>query len=189
MKSLKILKAAAVSLACFGVLVPRAEALASVSKTSAEKTVKAPADLQLGKGGTLTGIVIDLQQKPIDGAVVSVRQGSKEVARTITDRKGHFQVKNLRGGVYEIVSAKGTGLYRAWAEKTAPPQARKSALVVSGAEVVRGQFGGLDIITLTTLGSALAAAILAGINHSDINDLEEQIEELQREIDRIPKSP
>lgn len=189
MKSLKILKAAAVSLACFGVLVPRAEILASTSKEVAPKNVKAPADLQLGQGGTLTGVVIDLQQKPIDGAVVSIRQGNKEVARTVTDRKGKFQVKNLRGGVYEIVSANGTGLYRAWAAKTAPPKARKSALVVSGAQVVRGQFGGLDIITLTTLGSALAAAILAGINHSDINDLEDQIEQLQRQVDQIPKSP
>lgn len=181
MRSVKILKAAAVSMACLGFIIPNGQVFAAGTAKVAKKNVKAPADVALQEGGVLTGLVINQQQKPIDGAVVSIRQGNREVAKTVTNKQGKFKVANLKGGVYEVASANGTGLYRAWAAKTAPPKARNNALVVSGAQVVRGQFGGLDIITLTVLGASITGAVLGGINTSKINDLEDA-------VDQIPKS-
>lgn len=182
MKSLQFLKAAAVSMACLGIVCPQAELSAAGPQASATsvKSVKKSlvADVALGKSGKLSGMVVDSQGIALDGAIVSVRQGKQEVAKAITDKQGRFEAPNLKGGVYHIVAGQGGGLYRFWSEKTAPPIAKAEALVVSGNQIVRAQYGGLDVITLTTIGASVTAAVLAGLTLSEVNDLDDKVDRL-----------
>ena len=56
------------------------------------------------------------------------------------DANGVFAAQGLRGGQYQIITPEGHKLYRFWAADTAPPSAADSAVVVTGNEVVRGQW-------------------------------------------------
>lgn len=184
MKKLRMVNFAAASLACLGMLVPCTPATAATpDQETPIAQAKPVTDVALGAGGTLTGQVLDEQGVVLDGAVVSVAQGKADVATAVTDQQGQFVAAGLRGGVYRIVAGQGEGTFRLWAPGTAPPSAKETATVVSGNEVARGQLGGLDIITLTTVTASVTAAILSAVALSEINDLEDQIEEL------TPSSP
>jgi len=100
------------------------------------------ADVALRAGGMLVGQVVDQQGIAQPNHVVSIRFGEQEVVRTTTDHNGVFAAQGLRGGQYELVTDDGLGVYRLWAEETAPPAASDSVVLVSGQEVVRGQWHG-----------------------------------------------
>jgi hypothetical protein len=182
MKGLRFLKGAAVSLACWGFIVPQADLLAAGPKQDVKtgQTVKAPqvADVALTAGGTVAGKVVDAQGKGVDGAVVSVVYGKTEVAKTVTDKDGNYSVKNLRGGVHAIVAGQQAKLFRFWAADTAPPQTRDLALIVSSKGTVRGQSccgeGGLlnatNLCCLATLGVGIATLVVAAESNSNASD-------------------
>ena len=117
-------------------------------------------DVALGPGGTLAGQVVDAQGIGIPGAAVSLFQRDAEVARTVTDQGGYFQVAGLRGGSYQVVSADGSAVFRLWNAGMAPPAARPGALVVSGAPALRGQGIGWGRWVLPAL---LAGGVAAGV--------------------------
>lgn len=166
-------------LACVGMVVPQT-AVQAATKT-AKKT--AVTDVTLTANGSFTGTLLNSQGKPVDGAAVTLKQGGKPVAKSVTNKKGEFTVKNVRTGVYQVDAGQGSANFRLWNAKTAPPKSLEKALLIqTDGKVVRGQFGGIDIITATLLGTSITAAVLAGINNGDINDLEDK-------IDRIPTSP
>lgn len=171
MKRFSRVKVVAILLVCLGLVMPHSSgyaagrtsapkkpvamgpdtkgpvARASVAKASVSKApaAKAPviSDLALGTGGTLRGKVVDRQGIAVDGAPVSVRYAGKEVATSVTDRDGQFQVAQLRGGAYHVVAGNSQGLYRAWSPDTAPPSAVTEAVLVSNPEpIVRGQSEG-----------------------------------------------
>ncbi len=161
MKGIRFVRSAAISLAYTGLLFPPGNLRADTPNRQAkpQQTVQAPriVDVALGAGGTVTGRVIDDQGIGIANAVVSIRQGDQEIAKTLTDKNGLYVVNNLRGGVYDVVAAGGRGVFRFWAPETAPPSGRDVAIVVSGSAVVRGQLGwGLG-------GSWMGDGVLAGI--------------------------
>jgi hypothetical protein len=89
----------------------------------------------------LVGQVVDPQGTPMPGAPVSLRSQGKQLAATKTGKQGYFAFKGVRGGVYQIATRDGQGVYRMWSPGTAPPAAEQGALVVAGNEVVRGQEG------------------------------------------------
>ena len=184
MKRFRIVHAVAAGLACLGMVVPQT-ALQAAGPQQAKKVVKPAAavtDVAMQADGTVQGQVLNAQGAHLDGAVVSIRQGNEEVARTLTDAQGRFTVRNLRGGVYHVVAGRGAKVFRFWAPKTAPPSAQAQAVIVSGAEIVRGQgMYALDVVTLTTLGASIAAVTVAAVNNNDINDI-------QDELALVPKS-
>jgi hypothetical protein len=98
-------------------------------------------DVALRPGGVLVGQVIDQQGVARPGSVVSIQHDEQEVVRTTTDANGIFAAQGLRGGQYQIVTHDGQSFCRLWAADTAPPAASDAAVVVSGQEVVRGQWG------------------------------------------------
>jgi hypothetical protein len=100
------------------------------------------ADVALRPGGMLVGQVVDQQGVAKANAPVSVQYGNHEVVRTTTDAHGVFAAKGLRGGQYQLVTQDGMTVCRLWAPETAPPVAEPAALVVSGGDAVRGQWGG-----------------------------------------------
>jgi len=91
-------------LACLGVVAPQTDLWAASPKrdVKSSRVPKAPQvfDVSLTPGGTFTGHVVDSQGIGFEGAVVSIHQGNREVARTVTDRNGTFVSKNLRRGIY-----------------------------------------------------------------------------------------
>jgi hypothetical protein len=123
----------AAAVACVGMVIPP-PALAAEPAAGAT-------DIALRQGGLLVGQVVDRQGVPQANQTVSIQYGPHEVVRTVTDQNGTFAAQGLRGGQYQLVTHEGISVCRLWAANTAPPAARPAALVVTGNQVVRGQWG------------------------------------------------
>jgi len=165
MSKFKFAQLFAATMACLGTMLPQC---AFGAPPQANKI----ADVALRSGGTLVGAVYDSQGLPAEGAIVSVQQSGKEVARTQTDQKGRFIAEGLQGGVYQIATAKGVAVYRAWTPGTAPPAAQQQALVING-DVVRGIGNGEILAFLSNpwvLAGIVATAIAVPIAVSDDDD-------------------
>ena len=197
MKGLRFLTKTAVSLSCLGLLFQPTGLLAdqpptksASPKTAIERsagqrrTHAAISDIALSAGGTLTGHVVDSTGRTLPHQVVSLRQSNREITRTASDQSGRFVVKELRGGVYQIVAGQGSVLVRLWAPNTAPPSARENVLV-SGHSAVRflgdhdhGGIAGLDVLTMLTVGATIGAVTLLAITYDDLKDLEDRVDRL-----------
>ena len=177
MKGFKMLQKVAMGLACLGMVIPCPEVMAA---TPQAKQANPAVDVALAEGGLATGVVLNAEGVVVEGAVVSLEQNGKAVAQVVTDENGRFAVTGLRAGGYVLKTGNQQGLFRFWAPETAPPSAHKAMAIVTGTKnVVRGQFGGLDIITLTTLGAAITGVTLAGVNLSKLNDLEDDVAKIR----------
>lgn len=135
MSGKRIVRGLLVALATLGLCLPQPLLAGSVTP----KTVAT--DIALQKDGLLVGQVVDALGKPVAGTQVTLAAQGKPLAATKSTPEGYFAFKGLRGGVYQVVTEEGYGVYRAWSPGTAPPAAKKVALVVSGDDVVRGQEG------------------------------------------------
>ena len=167
MNVFRCLTRAAVVLACCGLIMPQAAFAAPPAKASN--------DVALAANGTLTGVLLTKEGKPLDGAVVSVRRGGKEMGTAVSTTRGNFAVAGLSSGVYDVVVGEKVIPVRAWTAEVAPPNARAEALIVVG-HVARGQeMMGMDIITLWTLTASTGALILAAINQADLNDIKDDL--------------
>lgn len=143
----------AAAVASMGMMLPPAALAGS--------PVAAGNDVALRSGGVLVGQVVDQQGKAQAGATVSIQYGQQEVARTTTDANGVFAARGLRGGQYELLTQDGMSVCRLWAPDTAPPAARDAALVVSGVNVVRGQYYGGGWIDWMKAHPYITAGIVA----------------------------
>jgi len=121
------------ALACVGIVCP--PSVMAAAPTSGAK------DVVLAPGGLLVGQVVDQQGTARVGSTVLIQQGNQEIVRTQTDENGVFAAQGIRGGQYLVVSEGGQSLCRLWAPNTAPPAASDAVVVVTGQEVVRGQWG------------------------------------------------
>ena len=123
----------------------------------------------------MTGQVVDGQGIGLDGAVVTFLRGKQKIASTVTDRRGDFVVRNLSGGTYDVVAGQGHALFRCWVQNTSPPSATHKPVIVSATRVIRGQSGGVDIITLTTFALGVAAVTTSAISLHKAIDLEDEV--------------
>lgn len=117
-------------------------------------------DVALQAEGTLNGHVVDSNGRPVPSRIALLRQG-KTVAQSRTESTGAFSVQGLTGGVYEIRTDQGTGLYRLWTAKSAPPSASQAIMLVNDAKVVRAQLiqgGGL----FSAAGGMVSTAVVIG---------------------------
>lgn len=152
MKPTRVLKVTLVALATLGMCLPQSVLAADPAATTNLT------DVSLGSGGVLLGQVVDNAGAPQANVPVSLQSGQQELGASKTDGGGYFAFSGLRGGVYQVVAAKGHGAYRVWTPGSAPPSAQQGALVVAGNEqnqlgnqtaalgqqpdLVRGQYGG-----------------------------------------------
>jgi hypothetical protein len=129
----------AAAVACCGMVLPPSAVAAPPA------TGVAPAsgviDVALRPGGLIVGQVVNPQGTVQAGKAVSIQYANYEVVRTTTDANGVFAARGLRGGQYQILTEDGISVCRLWAPDTAPPGAQPAALLVSGGDVVRGQWG------------------------------------------------
>ena len=131
-------------LATVGLCLPLAPTAAQETARHAAGDSASPAqvrDVELAYGGLLVGRTLDANGRPVAGSAVSILSNGRKLAATRTDADGVFAVAKLRGGVHEIATADSVQLCRLWANGTAPPRTPQSIDVVSGEDVVRGQWG------------------------------------------------
>ena len=196
----KFLSRLAVAAACWGAVAMPTDMFAAdkAAKTTAPKTAapkSSVSDVALSEGGALVGKVVNAQGKTMDGAVVTISQGQKQVARVVTDDKGAFTVTEMRGGVYQIKAGDGTSVYRVWTAEAAPPSARPQALVVTNPQVVRGQGGGGGL-GLVGAGLGAVGAGLGGYALSESQDAKDEADKanqqnalLQQQLNQALASP
>jgi hypothetical protein len=153
MKKMGFIQGAAVALACLGMFVGQIARAAQPLVT----------DVALGHGGVLVGKVVDRQGAAQAGVAVRVAQQGEVVATVETNGQGEFQVADLRGGVYQIETSQGVGVYRLWAEQTAPPSANDGVLIVSGDDAVRGNQNGGGLLGVLANPWVLALIVAAAI--------------------------
>lgn len=172
MSGLRFVKRAAICLAAMGIVLPQAPALADNATRPAAKAQRASLpDVCLTTGGTLSGRVVDHTGKVLEGAQVTLRVNKEVVATTITNKEGLYSFKDLKGGIYGISSGNTDGVFRVWAEKTAPPSAKEHALLVMGENGARGQFGCCDPTLIILTAGVIAAVILSAITLDKVNKL------------------
>ena len=96
-------------------------------------------DITLASGGILTGQLLNSQGKAIANQAVYVLHNEKRVAKTLTDQRGRFRVRSLRGGAHILKTGEAKQACRFWTTKAAPPSARKTVLLVADKNVTLGQ--------------------------------------------------
>ena len=96
-------------------------------------------DVALSADGSLSGSVVDTRGHSRGKTVIEVRRGRRLVARTLSDDKGLYTVKNLPGGLYQVRVDGTETLIRAWAAGTASRSATDPLQVVADAPIARGQ--------------------------------------------------
>ena len=92
-------------------------------------------DVFLHDEGLLVGQAVSPQGTAKEGIPVILLNREQELARTKTDKLGRFAVKGLKGGTYQIATARSLVPLRAWTKATAPPTAAVGALLVEGMTV------------------------------------------------------
>jgi len=181
------------TLLAIGISVP---ALAETGRTGVRRilnpeSAKTPqtsaTNVALDENGHLTGYLLDPQGRPVRKASIVIRQGLKRIAETQTGVKGKFVVSGMRGGVYQILSNKGSAVIRVWTQKAAPRNARRLALVIENSRVVRGQSllppaFAMDFGTLASTGVAVGGATMGVIASQDAQDAEDQATALQSQV-------
>ena len=185
MKFFGLVRGAAVSLAALGMAMPQTQVFAQQGETKAPVVVKNDAKLAADVvlvEGNFTGRVVDHSGTPLVNREVVVKQSGKEVARVTTNEKGVFSVKNVKPGNYLASTGNTDGSFRVWNEKTAPASAKGHALLVMGENGARGAFGAVEpsmaLLTIAVIASVVISAIALG-----------KINDLQDDVDNIPKSP
>jgi hypothetical protein len=169
---------------------------ASAQNTASRKLAKPVViDVELGKGGALSGYVLDAQGKPSVGEQIQLFQGKKKIAESKTGKKGEFTIKGLRGGVYRVKSKTGSATYRLWQNGTAPKKAQKIALVIAD-RVVRGQMfddvGGLPLLDGVSTLNLIVAGTTIGLGIytlSETQDNGDTLSSLQQQINILTNTP
>lgn len=191
------IRGCAVALAASGIVLPTPALQASESQ-SVKKPATANqtfADVRFSSEGAFRGRAVDATGNALKNAEIVVRQGNKEVARCRADDKGSFSVPKLKSGAYQVSTGTTEGYFRVWDQKTAPPAARNYALIVTGKNGERGQYGAVenavdaiepDVSAFPRFNPGvvlLAAGVVAGVTLSAIqlqrvNQLEDRVESL-----------
>jgi hypothetical protein len=130
MKTARFVRSVVLSLATVGMCLPQVTLAATPAPTPAI------VDVALSDGGMLRGQVVDLQGSGVPGVTVFVRTQGQNVATTTTAADGKFVVLGLKGGVYQVATGRGQGVYRLWSAGTAPPVALTGAVVYTQGSVV-----------------------------------------------------
>lgn len=172
------------------------KATATAAKPVVKTTIP---DVSLTANGKLVGMLVDAQAKPVANSEVQLKLGKDVVAKGKTDERGVFQLEAARGGLYQIATTKENVAVRLWTNRSAPPTAKKLAVVMHGDQkVVRAQdeaLASIDLGTAALLGLGVATIVVTTITLNKVNDVESDNSELRRriatlqsEIDKVQQS-
>ena len=105
---------------------------------SVDKLRAGMVDIALDNDRTLRGRFVDTSGAPIDGAVVTLRQSDRVIARSTTLADGSFTIDHVSTGAYRLTCGSATGQIRCWSSDVAPPNAVVDGVTFQD-NVVRGQ--------------------------------------------------
>ena len=129
---------------------------------AADQAQPSISDVALQENGVLKGQILNTDGIPQSNSqVVMVKEG-KLLATAMTDTHGEFAVAGVSPGVYQIESPEAGGVYRVWAQRTAPPAAKHGVLMVGDKSVARAQIFG-DTYGPAIRGAIAGAAIATGV--------------------------
>jgi hypothetical protein len=188
MTRLRTLRFAMAVTAGLGVAAPQCLLHAGEKPAAAKKAAPKVADVTLTQNGALAGAVVSDAGKPVDGAIVTLAKEGKPVAKTSTNAQGKFALASVKSGTYELKAGQTTRLVRLWNSDVAPPaSAPKATLVVDS--TVRAQngyadpnadpyyeAGGLDFLSIATIGVATGGLAVGIVNQADLNDIKDKID-------------
>jgi hypothetical protein len=120
-------------------------------------------DVTLDEQGAMVGQLVDAQGIGLAEKQVVLWQGTREVARAISNAEGYFHVAGIHGGVYQLAAGESTVVLRAWTAGTAPPSAQHGVLLVAGNKLYRGQHGGTQMWNFVTHPLTLTAGVATAI--------------------------
>jgi hypothetical protein len=89
--------------------------------------------------GSLSGVVLNRQARPVPGLTVKLLYGKDLIATATSDDNGNFAVHGLRNGGHIVNAGTEKELVRFWSSDVAPPAASARMVVVVDEQVVRGQ--------------------------------------------------
>ena len=146
------------------IILTAAGIVATLPSLAARAADPAPqvTDVALGDGGMLLGQVLDRQGVVKKGVPVALRAGEETKALAKTDENGRFAFSEVPGGVYQLATTDGQGIYRAWAPGTAPPSAKPGVLLVCGGSTVLSQYGG-EVVDFLSQPIVIAGAVTAAV--------------------------
>ena len=189
MTRLRTLRFAMVVTAGLGVAAPQCALQAGEKPAAAKKAAPKVADVTLTENNALTGAVVSEAGQPVDGAIVQLTKEGKPVGKTTTNAQGKFALASVKSGSYELKAGHTTRLVRLWNSDAAPPASSEKATLVMDSTAVRAQngyndpncepyyeAGGIDFISLTTVGVATAGLVVGIVNQADLNDLKDDID-------------
>ncbi len=130
MKTARLVRGVALTLATLGICLPQV--------TLAAEPAPAILDVALADGGVLHGQVVNSRGVGAAGMPVYIRTQDRDVAAATTAADGTFGVQGLKGGVYQVSTLQGHGVYRLWSPGTAPPVAQNGAVIYTQNAVVDG---------------------------------------------------
>jgi len=130
--------------------------------SASEKPSTQMFDIALDDDRNLRGRFIDSDGVPIDGAVVTLKQSDRVIARSTTLLDGTFQIDRVPAGTYRLSCGAASGQIRCWPSEAAPPNAVVDGVTFQDS-VVRGQavalapalFGSSAITTAAASGVAI----------------------------------
>lgn len=144
---------------------------------------KTTTDVALQKDGVLMGRVVTVDGKAAAGQKVQILKASdtkaKNAVTLVTDSKGHFGVRGIKTGTYNIQTASSTNQVRLWNGKVAPPSAQNNIQLVQREVVIRAQNGGNSFLDLNgngsageeiAIGSVVGAGIIFGVISANDDD-------------------
>ncbi len=147
MRTVRFVRGVVLTLAAMGICVPQV--------AFAAEPAPAILDVALADGGVLHGQVINAQGAGAAGMPVYIRTQDRDVAAATTAADGGFAVQGLKGGVYQVSTLQGHGIYRLWSPGTAPPVAQNGAILYTQSSAVdsnvvhytqNGDGGGLKML-------------------------------------------
>ncbi len=167
MKLITLLRGVMLSFAAVAILAPQADA----ADAAAANRI---ADIMLHDGGTMIGVLVDANGRPVAQENVVLKQGNRVAAITQSNKLGQFAVRGLRGGVYQVEAGKHRSLVRVWTAQTAPPAASQAGQFVTRDDIVRGQIewegGGVGWVEGTAVGLGITGTVLSVIALDKAND-------------------
>jgi hypothetical protein len=117
-------------------------------------------DIALDADRTLRGRFVDSAGAPIDGAIVTLKQADRLIARSTTLQDGTFLVERVPAGSYRLSCGSSSGQVRCWPSGTAPPHAVVDGVTFQD-NVVRGQ--AIAVAPALLGSSAMTTAAASGM--------------------------
>jgi hypothetical protein len=148
----------AAAMAAANLALPLTIIQADESSIVQERPATRAVDSVLGPHGELSGKILLPDGKPAANHEVILARNGQDLDRVDCDERGRFAFSNVKSGLYDLRTAHGTRIIRAWQADAAPPAARESLTLVAG-PIVRGQdeWDYLEVDETIIVGIALTA--------------------------------